>query len=244
MTLAIQQTQVEVTPDTITEEQDQLLAAGSKISFRDIYNQEIDIPLHKGKFYLASDVDDLFILINGVLADVSKHAHRNSKALSASRAETQNLLNELSQAAELLDDAETQNKLLEQHIGNLIDSVSNNSLTTIGSDSDQSYEALQQELTDAQNEVEVLGNTLTAVQNNYNKTVSELEETQTELTEVRDAYTRLMTETVENDNSEFDQIVDQLHDDNQYLLSHIDSLEEKQTLLAERNRMLQKLSTL
>ena len=225
MTLAIQQTRVEVTPDTITEEQDQLLAAGSKISFRDIYNQEIDIPLHKGKFYLASDVDDLFILINGVLADVSKHAHRNSKALSASR-------------------AETQNKLLEQHIGNLIDSVSNNSLTTTGSDSDQSYEALQQELTDAQNEVEVLGNTLTAVQNNYEKTVSELEETQTELTEVRDAYTRLMTETVENDNSEFDQIVDQLHDDNQYLLSHIDSLEEKQTLLAERNHMLQKLSTL
>ena len=53
-----------------------------------------------------------------------------------------------------------------------------------------------------------------------------------------------MTETVDNEHSEFDQIVDQLHDDNQYLLSHIDSLEEEQTLLAERNRMLQKLSTL
>lgn len=76
-----------ITPDELTVAQDQLLSAGSKISFRDIYNQQIELPLYRKKFYKADDVDATFILINGVLTDVSKHAHRTGKALAEARKE-------------------------------------------------------------------------------------------------------------------------------------------------------------
>lgn len=57
--------QVPVSAEQFVESQDNLLLAGSKITFKDIYNREMDIPLVKGKYYQAEKVDDVFILLNG-----------------------------------------------------------------------------------------------------------------------------------------------------------------------------------
>lgn len=84
------------TPSTLDESQDQLLLAGSKITFTDIYNKEMDIPLVKGKFYRADDVDNTFILLNGVLTDVSQQAFRKHKQMIDLQEEVSNLRDELS----------------------------------------------------------------------------------------------------------------------------------------------------
>lgn len=83
------------TPSTLDESQDQLLLAGSKITFTDIYNKEMDIPLVKGKFYRADDVDNTFILLNGVLTDVSQQAFRKHKQMIDLQEEASNLRDEL-----------------------------------------------------------------------------------------------------------------------------------------------------
>lgn len=82
---AIVQQQANITPSQLNHEQDQLLVAGAKISYLDIYNEQMRIPLVKNKFYKARDVDSLFVTMNGVLIDVSKHAHRQNFLLSESR---------------------------------------------------------------------------------------------------------------------------------------------------------------
>ena len=225
--LAVQQSNVEITPDNLTEAQDQLLAAGSRISFRDIYNQEIDIPLHKGKFYMASDVDNLFILINGVLTDVSEHAHRSSKALAESRAETQKLQEELQQAAGLFEELDSQNQALEAHLNTLITSMSENSVQNEQVEALVSEnQSLSDKLNQIENESQVLKDTLTATRNKYNDAVNDVEKLRSDLIDVQEAYSRLIEDTSNSNN---------------------DSLEELQKnnhLLTERNKMLQKLSTI
>lgn len=79
------------TPQTIDVAQDQLLLAGSKLSFTDIYNKEMDIPLVKKNLYRADDVDNVFILLNGVLNDVSENAFRVNKQLENIRLENTKL---------------------------------------------------------------------------------------------------------------------------------------------------------
>ena len=68
-----------VTPHTIDETRDQLLLAGSKLTFSDIYAKEMKLPIVKGRYYKADDVDDTFILLNGVLTDIGQQAFRKHK---------------------------------------------------------------------------------------------------------------------------------------------------------------------
>lgn len=72
-------------PSDLTQEQDMLLLAGSKVSFREIYAREMNLPTVRNKFYKAEDVDDLFILINGMFTDISEQAYRQNKALTSTR---------------------------------------------------------------------------------------------------------------------------------------------------------------
>lgn len=74
-----------MTPNDLSHEQDVLLLAGSKMSYRDIYTRELDLPSYKGKYYSIKDVDNLFVLFNGILTNVSTQAFRNNKALSEAR---------------------------------------------------------------------------------------------------------------------------------------------------------------
>lgn len=74
-----------ITPTDLSKEQDVLLLAGSKLPFREIYNQELELPVYKGKYYVAEDVDNLFVLINGIFTDVSEQAFRYNTALTTAR---------------------------------------------------------------------------------------------------------------------------------------------------------------
>ena len=95
-----------VTPRTIDETQDQLLLAGSKITFSDIYNKEMDIPLVKGRYYRADDVDNTFILLNGVLTDIGQQAFRKNKQMVELQEEVSQLRTDLSAAQSQLEIAQ------------------------------------------------------------------------------------------------------------------------------------------
>ena len=106
------------TPSTLEEAQDQLLLAGSKITFTDIYNKEMEIPLVRGKYYRADDVDNTFILLNGVLTDVSQQAFRKNKQMVDLQEEITRLQDELAQEkaeqAQRADDSERVQTLIAQ----------------------------------------------------------------------------------------------------------------------------------
>ena len=71
-----------------TEGEDFLLLAGSKLSAKEIYNQELDLPLDRsGKHYDAAEVDNLFVIINGVFTSISEQAYRTDKSLKQLRAD-------------------------------------------------------------------------------------------------------------------------------------------------------------
>lgn len=113
-----------LTPNQLSQEQDMLLLAGSKVSFRDIYNQEIELQLQKGKYYSAEDVDNLFVLINGIFTSVSEQAFRTDKALSESRqaaAKNEKIANQLASDAEKLV---TNNQALQSENDRLKDIIS------------------------------------------------------------------------------------------------------------------------
>ena len=106
------------TPSTLEESQDQLLLAGSKITFTDIYNKEMEIPLVRGKYYRADDVDNTFILLNGGMTDVSQQAFRKNKQMGDLQEEIPRLQDELAQEkaeqAQRADDSERVQTLIAQ----------------------------------------------------------------------------------------------------------------------------------
>lgn len=92
-----------------TPQEDFLLLAGSKVSASDIYNQEIDLPLDRtGKYYRAEDVDNLFILINGVFTSVSEQAFRTDKSMKQVRGELEALKAEKQTTDAVLDRVKSQ----------------------------------------------------------------------------------------------------------------------------------------
>ena len=176
---------------------------------------------------MASDVDNLFILINGVLTDVSEHAHRSSKALAESRAETRKLQEELQQAAGLFEELDSQNQALEAHLNTLITSMSEN---TVQNEQVEVLVSENQNLLDKLNQIEnesqVLKDTLTATRNKYNDAVNDVEKLRSDLIDVQEAYSRLIEDTSNSNNDS------------------LDELQKNNHLLTERNKMLQKLSTI
>lgn len=104
-----QPSQQNITPQDLTKEQDVLLLAGSKVSFRDVYNEEIDIPIHRNKYYAMTDVDNVFVLINGILTDVAEQAFRTDKALTEARKEASDANDEAAKSAK---DAKQANELV------------------------------------------------------------------------------------------------------------------------------------
>jgi len=91
-----------LTPNDLKPQQDMLLLAGSKVSFAEIYHQEIDLPMYKNKYYKAEDVDNLFVLMNGIFTQVSEQAFRNDKALSEARESFSNSQAEVKKASDTI----------------------------------------------------------------------------------------------------------------------------------------------
>ena len=125
-----------ITPQDLSQEQDMLLLAGSKLSFREIYAQEIDLPLVKGKYYTAKDVDNLFVVLNGVLTSVSEQAFRNDKALSTAREAAASAEKDVESIKNKLNEYEMANNNLTQEISQLkqqLNMLSGNSDTQVPS---------------------------------------------------------------------------------------------------------------
>ena len=108
-----------ITPQDLAQEQDMLLLAGSKLSFREIYAQEIDLPMVKGKYYTAKDVDNLFVVLNGVLTSVSEQAFRNDKALSTAREALSSTEKDVESIENRLNESEVANNNMVQEISQL-----------------------------------------------------------------------------------------------------------------------------
>ena len=100
----------------------QLLTAGSKISAMDLYRQQLDIPIVKGKYYKVDDVQNVFILMNGVLDDIAQHASRTSKQIDEFRQEVSILKEDLSNVTEINTALTNENVQLKDHINHLLSS--------------------------------------------------------------------------------------------------------------------------
>lgn len=125
-----------ITPQDLSQEQDMLLLAGSKLSFREIYAQEIDLPLVRGKYYTAKDVDNLFVVLNGVLTSVSEQAFRNDKALSTAREAAVSAEKDAESIENKLNEYEMANNNMIQEISQLkqqLNMLADNSNTQVSS---------------------------------------------------------------------------------------------------------------
>lgn len=192
-----------ITPQHLSQEQDMLLLAGSKLSFREIYAQELDLPLVKGKYYTAKDVDNLFVVLNGVLTSVSEQAFRNNKALSIAR--------EAAVSSE--KDVESIKSKLNEY------ELANNKLT-------QEISQLNQEISQLKQQLNILAD-------NSKVSSANEEELSQQLERKSDAYTRLLESTSEkiSEQSEtIENLTDENENLKLQLQSVIDELQELQEL--------------
>ena len=129
----------------------QLLTAGSKISAMDLYRQQLDIPIVKGKYYPVDDVQNVFILTNGVLDDVSQHASRTSKQLDELRQETSLLKKEILEVKEQNQYLTDENVQLQNQVTTLLSTSNDNELDELRESlriSEENYSNLLQSASD------------------------------------------------------------------------------------------------
>lgn len=146
------------TPDTLEESQDQLLLAGSKLTFADIYNKQMDIPPVKGKYYRANDVDNTFILMNGVLTDISQQAFRKNKQMVELQEEVSELrsqITHLEQTVSSSSDLQEQRDALQSQLDKR-----ENELRRLAILSKQKIESQEEEITRLNQENDQLGDTI------------------------------------------------------------------------------------
>lgn len=173
-----------VTPNDVSQEQDVLLLAGSKISFREVYSQEIDLPLHYGKYYPANDVEHLFVMINGVLTSVSEQAYRNNKALAESREMASGLTTQLNEAQDeatqyksLFESATQDVKQLQEQVDIMRDQLNNVAEDT----SNEIIDDLAQQLSESSHAYTRLLESSSETMTEQNNRISELEADNTAL---------------------------------------------------------------
>lgn len=107
-----EQANQDITPADLKPEQDLLNLAGSKVSFKDIYAREIDLPVIRNKYYSMDDVDDLFILINGMFTSISEQAYRNNQTVINMRKENDQLTANIRKLTAEKEQLEADNKSL------------------------------------------------------------------------------------------------------------------------------------
>ena len=103
---------------------DSLIAAGSHISFADIHRKQMDIPLVRKKYYPASDVDKLLVMMNGILSRMAQSHHRSESTILELRQENDTLQADHRQQQEELSKLSQSNieqaqvvKALRQQVG-------------------------------------------------------------------------------------------------------------------------------
>lgn len=181
MITALNQNQPNLTPNDLKPQQDMLLLAGSKVSFTEIYHQEIDLPMFKNKYYKAEDVDDLFVLMNGIFTQVSEQAFRNDKALSESReslsnsqADVKNASDTIAQLKKQLADVQTANNDMQKQLAAAV----NKQVTMVQQpQQDPINQDLAQQLADKNADYQRLLTSSSAKMNEQDATINELQQT-------------------------------------------------------------------
>lgn len=189
-----------LTPNDLKPQQDMLLLAGSKVSFAEIYHQEIDLPMYKNKYYKAEDVDNLFVLMNGIFTQVSEQAFRNDKALSEAReslsnsqAEVKKASDTIAQLKEQLTVVQTANNDMQTQLAEAV-----NKQVSMAQQSppqqDMINQDLAKQLADKTDDYQRLLTSSSAKMNEQNATINEQNATINELRQTNDSLnTRVQT---------------------------------------------------
>lgn len=158
-----EQTNQDITPDDLKPEQDLLNLAGSKVSFKDIYAREIDLPVIRNKYYSMDDVDDLFILINGMFTSISEQAYRNNQTVINMRKENDQLNANIRKLTAEKEQLEADNKSLISENADLQTKVKTNN--TVNPHMQQALKTAAEKLI-KQNEIIRKQNAIIASMNN------------------------------------------------------------------------------
>lgn len=221
----------------------QLLTAGSKISAMDLYRQQLDIPIVRGKYYPVDDVQNVFILTNGVLDDVSQHASRTAKQLDELRQETSSLKNELTEVKELNQVLTDENVQLQNQVTTLLSTSNDDEVDELRESlrtSEENYSNLLQsasdKLKDAQN-IENENQLLKKKNEDLNTRISELEDDlKNKQTSFADSQTILdLQELLDIANATIETQRQQLNEQSQIIQNQGNSING----LTEENKVLQ-----
>ena len=158
-----EQTNQDITPADLKPEQDLLNLAGSKVSFKDIYAREIDLPVIRNKYYSMDDVDDLFILINGMFTSISEQAYRNNQTVINMRKENDQLNANIRKLTAEKEQLEADNKSLISENADLQTKVKTNN--TVNPQMQQALKTAAEKLI-KQNEIIQKQNAIIASMNN------------------------------------------------------------------------------
>ena len=169
-----------------------LLLAGSKVSFAEIYHQEIDLPMYKNKYYKAEDVDNLFVLMNGIFTQVSEQAFRNDKALSEAReslsnsqAEVKKASDTIAQLKEQLTAVQTANNDMQTQLADAVNKQV--AMAQQPSQQDMINQDLAKQLADKTDDYQRLLTSSSAKMNEQNATINEQNATINELRQTNDS---------------------------------------------------------
>lgn len=155
----------DITPADLKPEQDLLNLAGSKVSFKDIYAREIDLPVIRNKYYSMDDVDDLFILINGMFTSISEQAYRNNQTVITMRKENDQLNANILKLTAEKEQIEADNKSLIAENADLQAKAKNNN--TVNPQMQQALKTAAEKLL-KQNKIIQQQNEIIASMNNNN----------------------------------------------------------------------------
>lgn len=185
-----------------TEGEDFLLLAGSKLSAKEIYNQELDLPLDRsGKHYDAAEVDNLFVIINGVFTSISEQAYRTDKSLKQLRADLEVAKANLAtsnavqtQMEQQLNTVRAQRDELQRQVANSVPTESYQQNMDL---SQQRVENLSKQLEDRNRDYSEM---LQSTSDEMQQQADEIEELNAQITILRDQNEKLQAENNELQN--------------------------------------------
>lgn len=125
----------------------------------------MDIPPVKGKYYRADDVDNTFILMNGVLTDVSQQAFRKNKQMVELQEEVSRLRSDITKLEHDVSTKDNIQELLHKREGEL---------KKLAIASKQKIDFQQQEITRLNQENDQLGDVIERLINRINELESQL----------------------------------------------------------------------
>lgn len=167
--------------------------------------------MFKNKYYSADDVDDLFVLMNGIFVSVADQAKRTDKALTDARAKAsevevanQALSNELALVKQRLFELQEENETLATQLAHtstvtIDDSERVHELETLLRDRDDAYSRLAQSSSDRMAEQQAVIDTSSDENSNKDVQIMSLHEELKTIASNQNADLEGLVTTLQND---------------------------------------------